>query len=117
MERIEKRLTFRIFGQGGNIEDQDLMIETRLIRYLNEREKLGRYGLTSWIIGAMKNQFILEQSLDSDSQPPEPLTPSPKKSTDVVISAPKKPINEPAPTPKPNWGIDSAAQEKLTIKG
>jgi len=115
MERIEKRISIRIFGQGGNIEDQDLLIDTRLIRYMNEIEKLGRHGLPMWILGALKNQFILEQNSDGN-KPPMVSLPNQTKPTKNSKPTPSKPITELTPTPVPGWEVNPIATEKFRIK-
>ncbi len=36
MCRIEKRIQLRLFGQGDEVPDQHALVETRLIRHVND---------------------------------------------------------------------------------
>jgi hypothetical protein len=103
MERIEKRVTFRIYGQAGDISDQDLLVETLIIRRLEALEKLGRNGVSTWILGAIKNQFILEQGFDT-TKPKQALTPPPK-------TTPVAEIQEITNSEKSDWTADNSASK------
>ena len=110
MERIEKRVTFRIYGQAGDISDQDLLVETLIIRRLEALEKLGRNGVSTWILGAIKNQFILEQGFDT-TKPKQALTPPPKtpRVTPPPKTTPVAEIQEITHSEKSDWSADDSA--------
>jgi len=110
MERIEKRVSFRIYGQTNDVDDHNLLVETRVMRHMEELENLGRNAVSTWILGALKNQYILDQNFDTTQvqkiSPPAPKKPAPKVKSTTLLKA-----EEPAVIKKSDWTRDDSASK------
>ena len=56
-----KRLQLRLYSEGEDVSDSDALLETLVVRHLNRLESLSGDCMKSWVVAALKNQYLLEK--------------------------------------------------------
>ncbi len=114
-ETIVKRLQLRLYSEGESVKDETALVETLVVRHLDRLESLSRDCMKSWVISALKNQYLLELGMNkvgatNGISVATGLTPETKES----LADLEQGLNETLPVDD-NWSQDPSAAESMSL--
>lgn len=114
-ETIVKRLQLRLYSESDNVKDDAALVETLVVRHLDRLESLSRDCMKSWVISALKNQYLLE--MGGNKVAATNITPATNGSIsgqEGAATTLEESIDE-KPTAVDNWLQDPSAAESMSI--